>query len=899
MTRAIAVLVLAAAAAPVAIAQEPAQPPRFTASVEVTAIDATVVDDRGKPVIGLTPGDFSVRIDGSPRRVVSAQWMPTGVEANADKPAPPPLPAGYSSNARADGGRLILLVVDQPNIRFGGARALVAAAGAFIDRLSSSDRVAVVGLGFGATSTPFTADRARARQAIARMNGQKQARAGGGDVMVAVSEALAIERGDSGMLDAVAGRECAGMNGMAVQACRQTVETEAQMVASTAKNEGDVTIRGLRDLLNGLKRIDAPKTLVLMSEGFVMDDRSPEVMELGALASASRTSIYALKLDDQAFDMSDMRAPTARGADRAARSAGLETLVGAARGGLFTVTGTGAGVFERIESELSGYYLIGVEAETRDREGKPRSLKVDVGRRGVTVRARRQIFPGPGDERSPLMPRDAVMAGLTSPLILSELPLRVATFSLLGPEAGKVQILIHADVGADYVGSKPVSLAYMITDATGRLVDSRATDARLAPLVRGVPSALEYTSGASLAPGDYTLKLAAADGDRVGTVEHVIHASVIEAGTVRLSDLMVGDPADRSDLLQPSVGAIVSYGRVHGYLEAYGTALESLKVRYELAASETSPALAAADVPGRLVDGARALFTLAMPTSSLPAGKYVLRAVVSAPGAPPATLTRAFDVAPPAVLMSSAAGFDAASPSVDAELFLPVADALLAPPFERDQALEPSVVRPFRDRLAPGAKNAFEQGLAALGKGDYVAAELSLKKAIQPDVDSAPGLTYLAVCYAASGHDTEAAAAWQTALADGAELPQIYLWLSAARMRAHDMGEARSILEEALQKWPADARFARPLAMLYGTFGRGREAVRTIERYISAGNEDADSLFMALEWLYHVHAAGAVAFNRSQDLKLAHGWADAYARARGPQQALVQQWLDFLEHGKP
>ena len=118
-------------------------------------------------------------------------------------------------------------------------------------------------------------------------------------------------------------------------------------------------------------------------------------------------------------------------------------------------------------------------------------------------------------------------------------------------------------------------------------------------------------------------------------------------------------------------------------------------------------------------------------------------------------------------------------------------------------------------------------------------------------------------------------------------------------MRAHDMAEARSILEEALQKWPADARFARPLAMLYGTFGRGREAVRTMERYISAGHEDAESLAMALEWLYHVHAAGAVAFNRAQDLKVAQGWAEAYARTKGPQQALVQQWLDFIAHGKP
>ena len=76
---------------------------------------------------------------------------------------------------------------------------------------------------------------------------------------------------------------------------------------------------------------------------------------------------------------------------------------------------------------------------------------------------------------------------------------------------------------------------------------------------------------------------------------------------------------------------------MHGYLEAYGPGLDELKVRYELAASETSPALASADVPGRMVGDGRALFTLALPTGSLPAGRYVLRAVVSAPGGPPAT----------------------------------------------------------------------------------------------------------------------------------------------------------------------------------------------------------------------------------------------------------------------
>ncbi len=43
------------------------QPPRFQSSVEVTTIDVTVVDDRGKPMPNLTPADFNVRIDGNRR----------------------------------------------------------------------------------------------------------------------------------------------------------------------------------------------------------------------------------------------------------------------------------------------------------------------------------------------------------------------------------------------------------------------------------------------------------------------------------------------------------------------------------------------------------------------------------------------------------------------------------------------------------------------------------------------------------------------------------------------------------------------------------------------------------------------------------------------------------------
>src|SRR5262249_54717964 len=286
---------------------------------------------------------------------------------------------------------------------------------------------------------------------------------------------------------------------------------------------------------------------------FVMDNTMPEVVELGALAARARTSLYALQLDDQIFDITDARLPPAPTADRQARNEGLETLGGATRGAIFRITGSAAPIFDRIGSELAGYYLLGVESDPCDRDGRARPVRVDVPLRGAIVRARRQLLMASDVETRPRSPHAAVVAGLSAPLLLSALPLRVATFSLQGPERSKVQLLIHADIGTDYTAAKRLSIAYAITDADGRTSDSPTTDARVAPIMTGVPSPLQYVAGASLPPGDYTLKLVVADGDKVGSVEHPIRAQLVDAGAVRLSELMVGGPVDPTERLRPTI----------------------------------------------------------------------------------------------------------------------------------------------------------------------------------------------------------------------------------------------------------------------------------------------------------------------------------------------------------
>ena len=133
-----------------------------------------------------------------------------------------------------------------------------------------------------------------------------------------------------------------------------------------------MTTRGLRDVLTAMQALDGPKTLILMSEGFGLTDDGM-ANELAALAAATRTSIYALKLDNQLFEITNSRAPVYE--PLSGRNDGLEALTAAARGALYVVSGTGSQLFANIESELSGYYLLGVQSDPTDRDGKGHAIR--------------------------------------------------------------------------------------------------------------------------------------------------------------------------------------------------------------------------------------------------------------------------------------------------------------------------------------------------------------------------------------------------------------------------------------------------------------------------------------------------------------------------------------------
>src|SRR6185295_18960197 len=129
---------------------------------------------------------------------------------------------------------------------------------------------------------------------------------------IALTEAMMVYRGDRVTLELVQQRECSpaivGSSPAQIELCRTEVELEATMLAMDTTQESEQTIQALRDLLIGLRAIDAPKTLILISEGFVLSEPGL-IIELGTLAAEARTSLYALRLDNQMFDITDSRPP--------------------------------------------------------------------------------------------------------------------------------------------------------------------------------------------------------------------------------------------------------------------------------------------------------------------------------------------------------------------------------------------------------------------------------------------------------------------------------------------------------------------------------------------------------------------------------------------------------------
>ena len=295
-------LAVAMAMAMLATSQEP-QPPRatFKSTVDLVPVDVSVVDRNGRPVPDLTAQDFTLSVDGKPRQIASAEF----ISIAATPEAAPARTVEYSSNAGAAGGRLIMLVVDAESIGIGRGKAALEAARRFIGTLNRADRVALVVLPNFGPQVEFTTNHALVQSLLGKVAGH-----GTDDLgprRVSLSEALALQGNDRTTARDVVARECGTETATTlVDSCLQRIQGEAAQLLLLARERSRNSLVVLRGLFDRMDTGNTPKTIVLLSEGMLLDSVS-DLSWVGARAASAQIILYVLQLDASEIDASSQR----------------------------------------------------------------------------------------------------------------------------------------------------------------------------------------------------------------------------------------------------------------------------------------------------------------------------------------------------------------------------------------------------------------------------------------------------------------------------------------------------------------------------------------------------------------------------------------------------------------
>lgn len=912
----------------------------FSSRVELVLVDVNAVDSASRPINDLRKEDFTVTVDGVPRKVAAANFVGysrAGETQGAEAPAATGDTArrlDFSTNQGPSLGppRLVLLVIDENNIRIGGGQALMKAAARFVDQLQPSDRVGLTSFPAG-PRVEITGSRRAVKDALSRIVGHRPERMS--LHYVSLSEAFEISAGNQAVYQQVADRECILATGVsrqgvlttadesAIVACRIEVKAEAQRIANQTMENARTTLQVLTQLMKGLRDVEGPKTVLLISEALPLDNRGEllnEIMSVATVASEARAAIYGVRIDpppaDVAANASIGSVSVQSGGERSFLVGGFETLVSAAGGTLFSTAGSGDNAFSRVALELSGYYLLGFEPQASDRDGKPHKIAVRVARNGAQVRARREFVVASTGYRAGESDNLVLTRTLRSSYLATEFPLSLAAYPVRDRGGSKVRILMGADVDADAVAPTGYAVGVTLRDRQGNVINTFLQRLVLQP--RGRLGPFAYSASVPVDPGDYVVKLAVRDSKgRSASVEHPVNARFSPAGPFDTAALIVADEEGAAGgKWHPSVDGTVRVPRLAVYLELHAenrASFERLTASLDVAEREQTASLLTTRLALEEDDVDRRVAFGRLDVGLLPPGSYVVRVIGSVGDRAIAQVARSINVLPSASIF--------ASPGVGSRArIIPFPE--VGRPFGIERVMTPEVVAPLLDRLAvrgqpaaaglqpaidlaragryeriadvlPAGQQTLEatflRGLSLLARRDLERASAEFRSAVRAQNDFFPAVFYLAACYAAGGRDREAAAGFATAMAGESDLQMAYTESMDARARLADWAGARTVALDAAARWPDDAAIARRAIAAHVMIGEDDAAYAGVVRHLQAHADDQEALFLALRLLAQGQgepgrAPGAL------DREAFARYAGAYAAAGGPRLALVRLW---------
>ena len=410
------------AAAALLTLQAPAQPPQpdrrptFRSATALVEVDIIARDGGGRFVSNLTAADFEVFEDGQ-RQTIDHFYLVTRQRAVGHEPVSADASRGPDRSER----RVFIFFFDSEHLSTASLLKLKNAAMDFVNTDLRPDDFAGVYVNGALVNGHLTNQKQELLDAI---RGAEPATENVDTRMRALLdfpridsylEAARIEGGDRGALADAGQRACGG--GDTAKLCeneggREYVEDKLQrkarlFVDQTRHAAGD-SVRSMTYVVRNLAGLEGRKTLLLLSEGFTLDDARANLPLLAGQASRAGVTIYSIDARG-----AGARSGSSPATDPTVRGPGLSGVGDVSADALDVLASQTGGLtlrwrddfrtaFADVGSDTSTYYVLAYTPQNAGLDGKYRKIALTLKTPGVTIRARR------GYVASPLPPPKAI-----------------------------------------------------------------------------------------------------------------------------------------------------------------------------------------------------------------------------------------------------------------------------------------------------------------------------------------------------------------------------------------------------------------------------------------------------------------------------------------------------------
>jgi VWFA-related protein len=380
--------------------QQQPPPPTFKSTTELVEVDAIVLDRSGNFVRNLTPDQITIYENGKPQKIQQFFMVTHDLAQNGSSVTS----GDYAGLSESGAHRVFVMMFDEAHLSNDSLMRVKDGAAGFVREMFAAGDAGGVFLNGGMYKGRLTIDKGELLGGIRSVQPAFENRQA---ILAPFRQWPRIDDEVEAMKIADGAREVVERLGQ--QACQEDpvacngegglgnvenlIQQKGRLYVRQARMMTEHTMQSLERVSNGLAKIPGRKTVVLMTEGFYLEEHRSDLQLLAAQAARSGITIYSI--DGRGLINGVSGDPDVTMMERS-RVTTFDTGEDAPN---ILTEGTGGLMIRNIDDikrafgmivrDTSTYYVIGYQPDNPTMDGKVRKIEVKTDVPGTKVRARK------------------------------------------------------------------------------------------------------------------------------------------------------------------------------------------------------------------------------------------------------------------------------------------------------------------------------------------------------------------------------------------------------------------------------------------------------------------------------------------------------------------------------